>query len=167
VLGQAHGLPAGRRRAAAPGLDPNSDAGKQAAQAASGRQALSQLGLDALNTQNTAAQNYFGGQQTIAAKEQPAAQTAAAEAGGGEEPAWRCGDRGADDGPAERPELQHRQGTLGLNTAKAQADAAQTQATTTGAHPARQGGREELEGRAGVPAKQAQSTRATALGVPA
>jgi hypothetical protein len=80
VIQQAQGYQTGAAAQTAPGLDPNSDAGKQAAQAAQGRQALGQLGLDALNSQNTATQNYLGGLGTTAAKEQPQAQTAAANA---------------------------------------------------------------------------------------
>jgi hypothetical protein len=60
-------------------LDPTSAAGQQAAQAASGRQALAQLGLDALNSQNTGTQDLFKGQQSIAARELPEAMTAAAQ----------------------------------------------------------------------------------------
>jgi hypothetical protein len=63
VLQQATAYQQGAAAQAPPGLDPNSEAGQQAAQAATGRQALAQLGLDALNTQNTATQDLFKGQQ--------------------------------------------------------------------------------------------------------
>jgi hypothetical protein len=132
VLGQATAYQQGAAAQLPPGLDPNSDAGQQAAQAASGRQALSQLGLDALNTQNTAAQNYFGGQQTIAAKEQPAAQTAAAlRLAAAKSQRGAAVTAGLTTARQNAQNYNIAQGTLGLNTAKAQADAAQTQATTT------------------------------------
>jgi hypothetical protein len=132
VLGQAQSYQQGAAAQLPPGLDPNSDAGQQAAQAASGRQALSQLGLDALNTQNTAAQNYFGGQQTIAAKEQPAAQTAAAlRLAAAKSQRGAAVTAGLTTARQNAQNYNIAQGTLGLNTAKAQADAAQTQATTT------------------------------------
>jgi hypothetical protein len=126
VLGQAQTYQQGAAAQTAPGLDPNSEAGKQAATAAQGRQALSQLGLDALNTQNQATQNLFSGQQAIAARELPAAMTAAAE---------RTANAKTQRGNAmtgflttARQNAQNyaiARGTLGLNTTKAQVDAAQ------------------------------------------
>jgi hypothetical protein len=167
VLGQATAYQQGAAAQLPPGLDPNSDAGQQAAQAASGRQALSQLGLDALNTQNTAAQNYFGGQQTIAAKEQPAAQTAAAlRLAAAKSQRGAAVTAGLTTARQNAQNYNIAQGTLGLNTAKAQADAAQTQATTT------ERVRHDKAGEKNSKAAQAfqrsrRSRRATALGVPA
>jgi hypothetical protein len=79
VLQQAQGYQQGAAAQLPPGLDPNSEAGQQAAQAAQGRQAIGQLGLDALNTNAQATQDYFGGQQGIAARELPQALAAAGQ----------------------------------------------------------------------------------------
>jgi hypothetical protein len=130
VIDQAQTYQTGAAAQTAPGLDPNSEAGQQAAQAASGRQALAQLGLDALNTQNTATQNYLGGLGTVAAKELPRAQTAAANA-----LANAKSQRGAavqnylTTARQNAQNYQIAEGTLGLNTTKAQADAAIQQAS--------------------------------------
>jgi hypothetical protein len=130
VITQAQTYQTGAAAQTAPGLDPNSEAGQQSTQAAQGRQALAQLGLDALNTQNTATQNYLGGLGTVAAKELPQAQTAAANA-----LANAKSQRGAavqNFLTAARQNAQNYQiaeGTLGLNTTKAQADAAIQQAS--------------------------------------
>jgi hypothetical protein len=130
VITQAQGYQQGAAAQTAPGLDPNSAAGQQSAQAASGRQALAQLGLDALNTQNTATQNYLGGLGTVAAKELPQAQTAAANA-----LANAKSQRGAavqnflTTARQNAQNYQIAQGTLNLNTGKAAADASLQQQT--------------------------------------
>lgn len=54
-----------------PGLDPNSAAGQQAAQAAQGRQALAQLGTGALQANAAATNDYFAGLGTAAAQQVP------------------------------------------------------------------------------------------------
>jgi hypothetical protein len=130
VITQAQGYQQGAAAQTAPGLDPNSAAGQQAAQAAQGRQSLAQLGLDALNTQNTATQNYLGGLGTVAAKELPQAQTAAANA-----LANAKSQRGAavqnflTTARQNAQNYQIAQGTLGLNTTKAAVDASIQQAS--------------------------------------
>jgi hypothetical protein len=130
VLQQAQTYQQGAAAQTAPGLDPNSAAGQQAAQAAQGRQSLAQLGLDALNTQNTATQNYLGGLGTVAAKELPQAQTAAANA-----LANAKSQRGAavqnflTTARQNAQNYQIAQGTLGLNTTKAAVDASIQQAS--------------------------------------
>lgn len=107
-----------------PGIDPNSVAGQQAIQAAQGRAALAQAGTDALNANAQATQDYFGGQQQIAAKELPQAQTAA-----GQQLASAQSQRGAAVSnylTTARTQAQNyaiARGTLGLNTAKAKSDA--------------------------------------------
>lgn len=101
------------------GIDPNSVAGQQAAQAAQGRQALGQLGLDSLNTANQATQDYFGGQQQIASKELPQAQTAA-----GQQLASAQSQRGAavsnylTTARTQAENYAIARGTLGLNATK-------------------------------------------------
>jgi hypothetical protein len=116
----------------APGLDPNSQAGQQSAQAAQGRQAIAQLGLDALNTQSQATQDYFGGQRNVASRVQPQMQMAADQG-----LANAKSQRGAAVTGFLTTARQNAQnyaiarGTLGLNSAKAIADADQTAATTT------------------------------------
>lgn len=130
VLQQAQSYQQGAAAQTPPGLDPNSEAGQQAAQAAQGRQSLAQLGLDALNGQNLAAQGYLTGRQQIAAREQPQAMTAAAN-----QLATAKSQRGAavtDFLTNARTQAQNyaiARGTLGLNTQKAQADAASAAAT--------------------------------------
>lgn len=131
VLGQAQAYQTGAATQTAPGLDPNSEAGKQAAQAAAGRGALAQLGLDALNTNATATQNYFGGQQAMAARQQPQAQAAANQG---------VADAQSQRGAAVQGFLttarQNAQnyaiarGTLNLNADKAVADATSDAAST-------------------------------------
>jgi hypothetical protein len=124
VLNQAQTYQQGAAAQTAPGLDPNSEAGQQSTQAAQGRQALAQLGLDALNTQNTATQNYLGGLGTVAAKELPRARTAAANA-----LANAKSQRGAavqnylTTARQNAQNYQIAEGTLGLNTTKAAVDA--------------------------------------------
>jgi hypothetical protein len=130
VISRRRATSRARRRRPPPGLDPNSAAGQQAAQAAQGRQSLAQLGLDALNTQNTATQNYLGGLGTVAAKELPQAQTAAANA-----LANAKSQRGAavqnflTTARQNAQNYQIAQGTLGLNTTKAAVDASIQQAS--------------------------------------
>lgn len=124
VLGQAQAYQQGAATQTTPGLDPNSAAGQQAAQAAQGRGALSQLGLDALNTNAQATQDFFGGQQNMAAKVLPQQQAAA-----GQNLANAQSQRGAAVQGFLTTARQNAQnyaiarGTLGLNTDKAAADA--------------------------------------------
>jgi hypothetical protein len=132
VLQQAQSYQQGAAAQTAPGLDPNSDAGKQAAQAAQGRQALSQLGLDALNSQNTSTQDLFKGQQAIAARELPEAMTAAAQRTAGAQSQRNAAVTGFLTTARQNAQnYQIARGTLGLNTEKAAADAATTAASTT------------------------------------
>jgi hypothetical protein len=125
VLQQAQAYQQGAATQAAPGLDPNSAAGQQSAQAAQGRGALAQLGLDALNTNAQATQDYFGGQQNMAARVLPQQQAAAQQ-----NLANQQSQRGAAVQTFLTGARQNAQnyaiarGTLGLNTEKAQADAA-------------------------------------------
>jgi hypothetical protein len=132
VLNQAQAYQQGAAAQTAPGLDPNSQAGQQSAQAAQGRQAIAQLGLDALNTQSQATQDYFGGQQNVASRVQPQMQMAADQG-----LANAKSQRGAAVTGFLTTARQNAQnyaiarGTLGLNSAKAIADADQTAATTT------------------------------------
>jgi hypothetical protein len=77
ILAQAQAYQQGAAAQTPPGLGPGSAAGQQATQAAQGRQSLAQLGLDALNTNAQATQDYFGGQQAMAARQQPQVQLAA------------------------------------------------------------------------------------------
>jgi hypothetical protein len=132
VLNQAQAYQQGAAAQTAPGLDPNSQAGQQSAQAAQGRQAIAQLGLDALNTQSQATQDYFGGQRNVASRVQPQMQMAADQG-----LANAKSQRGAAVTGFLTTARQNAQnyaiarGTLGLNSAKAIADADQTAATTT------------------------------------
>lgn len=132
VLAQATAYQEGAATQAPPGLDPTSAAGQQAAQAAAGRGALAQLGNDALNTNAQATQDYFGGQQAMAAKQLPDAQAQATT---------RLADAQSQRGAkvqefltGARQNAQNYQiarGTLNLNDAKAQADAADAAAVVT------------------------------------
>jgi hypothetical protein len=123
VLQQASSYQQGAAAQTPAGVDPNSQAGQQAAQAAQGRQALAQLGLDALNTNATATQDYFGGQQNIAARVQPQMEAAA-----GQSVANAKTQRGNAVDTFLTTARQNAQnyaiarGTLGLNTNKAAAD---------------------------------------------
>lgn len=119
VINQASTAKTNENAAIPAGLDPNSPAGQAAAQAAAGRASLDQLGLDALNANNTATQDYFGAQQSTAQRELPQAQTAAAQA-----LANAKTQRGAAVTAALNSERQNAQnyaiarGTLGLNAVK-------------------------------------------------
>lgn len=123
VIAQAQGYQQGAATQAPPGLDPNSEAGQQAAQAAAGRGAIAQLGLDALNTNVGATQDYFGGQQTMAAQQLPQAQAAANQG-----LAFAKSQRGAKVQEFLTTARQNAQnyaiarGTLGLNAQKAADD---------------------------------------------
>jgi hypothetical protein len=120
VLQQAQSYQQGAAAQTAPGLDPNSAAGQQAAQAASGRQALAQLGLDALNSQNTGTQDLFKGQQSIAARELPEAMTAAAQRTAGAQSQRNAAVTGFLTTARQNAQnYQIARGTLGLNTSKA------------------------------------------------
>jgi hypothetical protein len=131
VLSQATAYQQGAAAQAPPGLDPNSEAGQQAAQAASGRQALAQLGLDALNTQNTATQDLFKGQGAVAARELPGAMTAAAQRTAGAKSQRDSAVTTFLTGARQNAQnYAIARGTLGLNTDKAAADAANTAAST-------------------------------------
>jgi hypothetical protein len=124
TLAQAQAYQQGAAAQLPPGIDPNSQAGQQAAQAASGRQSIAQLGLDALNTQGQATQDYFGGLQSSASRELPQAQSAADVA-----LAQAQGQRGAAVNSYLTSARQNAQnyaiarGTLNLNTDKAASDA--------------------------------------------
>jgi hypothetical protein len=110
---------------AAPGLDPNSEAGRASAMAAQGRAALAKLGQQALQTNAQSTQDTFAGQALTASREQPQAQAYAASQLAGAQ-----SDRGAavskflTDARANAQNYQIAQGTLGLNTVKAGQDAA-------------------------------------------
>lgn len=132
VLQQAQTYQAGAAAQQAPGLDPASAAGQQSAQAAQGRQALAQSGLDALNAQNTATQDFFGGQQALAARVQPQVAATAqqnvanaqSQRGGAVQTYLTTARQNAQNYNIAR-------GTLGLNSAKAQSDADQATAAET------------------------------------
>lgn len=132
VLQQAAAYQQAAGQQQAPGLDPASVAGQQSAQAAQGRQALSQLGLDAENAQALATQNYFSGQQANAQAVLPQQQQQAAQA-----LAAAQGQRGNAVQTFLTGARQNAQnyaiarGTLGLNTVKAQSDADQASAAET------------------------------------
>jgi hypothetical protein len=135
VLNQAATYQQGAAAQTAPGLDPNSAAGQQSAQAAAGRGALAQLGNDALNTNAQATQDFFGGQQNEAARVQP--QVAAAA---GQQVANAQSQRGAALQGFLTTARQNAQnyaiarGTLNLNNDKAQSDADAAAANTTEKH---------------------------------
>jgi hypothetical protein len=135
-------------------LDPTSAAGQQAAQAASGRQALAQLGLDALNSQNTGTQDLFKGQQSIAARELPEAMTAAAQRTAGAKSQRNAAVTGFLTTARQNAQnYQIARGTLNLNTEKAAADAA-TRRRHDRARPAPQGGERTAAKNAGSAATQ-------------
>jgi hypothetical protein len=111
--------------ATAPGLDPSSPQYAKEQQAAQGRQAITQLGANTLEAIPAALNAYLAGQQSIAARELPQVQ-----AGYGQQIGQLQGQRA---GAVNEAYGQIRQGeqnaslarsTLGLNTAKAEADAA-------------------------------------------
>jgi hypothetical protein len=110
---------------AAPGLDPNSEAGRASAMAAQGRAALAKLGQQALQTNAQSTQDTFAGQALTASREQPQAQAYAASQLAGAQ-----SDRGAavskflTDARANAQNYQIARGTLNLNTDKAGQDAA-------------------------------------------
>lgn len=123
VLQQAQTYQQATGAQTAPGLDPNSAAGQQSAQAAAGRGALAQLGLDALNTNAQATQDYFGGQRAMAARVLPQQQAAAdqnlanarSQRGAAVQGFLTSARQGAQNYAIAR-------GTLGLNSEKAAAD---------------------------------------------
>jgi hypothetical protein len=108
VLAQAQAYQQGAAAQTAPGLDPNSAAGQQSAQAAQGRQALSQLGLDALNTNAQGTQDFFGGSRTW---RRGCSRRSRRRLGGTREravAAWGGGRGVPDERSAERAELRDR-----------------------------------------------------------
>lgn len=116
--------------AAAPGLDPNSQAGQQSSQAASSGQGLAKLGADVLASVAQSTNGYMAGQQDTAAAQIPVAQ-----AYYGQQAAQLRGQREqavSDNYGKTRVSEQNAQlayQTLGLNTARAAADASNTAAT--------------------------------------
>lgn len=107
----------------APGLDPSSPQFAKEQEAAKGRQALAQLGASTLAAIPTAANAYFGGLQTTAARELPQAQAVY-----GQQVAGLQGQRGqavVDEYGRIRTGEQNAQiayRTLKLNRGKAAAD---------------------------------------------
>jgi hypothetical protein len=118
--------------AAAPGLDPNSQAGQQSSQAASSGQGLAKLGADVLASVAQSTSGYMAGQQDTAAAQIPVAQAyygqQAAQLGGQREQAV-SDNYGKTRVNEQNAQLAYQ--TLGLNTAKAAADASNTAKTIT------------------------------------
>jgi hypothetical protein len=117
---------------AAPGLDPNSEAGRASAMAAQGRAALAALGQQALQTNAQSTQDTFAGQALTASREQPQARQYAQG-----QLANAQSDRGAavtkflTDARANAQNYQIARGTLNLNTDKAVQDASDKAASRT------------------------------------
>lgn len=123
VIAQAQGYQAQTGAQLPPGLDPSSPAYAQAQQAAQGRAAIAQLGVNALQTNAQATQDYFGGLATTAQRELPQAKMAVGAQQRDLES--RRGDAVRTFLSDARTNAQNfgiANATLGLNTTKAAAD---------------------------------------------